>query len=56
MQVSGALQRFTVGELSAEGLLAFLSGMGVEVRCRPEDLEELPSQLNSARNREERLQ
>lgn len=50
------LQRFAAGELSADALLAFLAGMGVEVRCAAEDLSGLPDQLNSARSAEERLQ
>lgn len=32
--VSGALSRFTSGEISADQLTAFLSAMGVELRCR----------------------
>jgi chromosome segregation ATPase len=32
--VSGALQRFTSGDISADQLLAFLGAMGVELRCR----------------------
>lgn len=55
-QVSGALQRFAAGELSAEALLAFLAAMGMEVRCLPDELERLPDQLNSARSAEERMQ
>lgn len=53
--VSGALSRFTSGEISADQLTAFLSAMGVELRCRKEALDSLPDQLNSARSFDERL-
>lgn len=32
LQISGALQRFAAGDLSADALLAFFSNIGVEVR------------------------
>eukprot|EP00887_Chlorella_sp_A99_P003888 scaffold11.g3888.t1 len=57
-QVSGALDRFTTGDISAEQLIAFLGAMGVELRAprAAEGMEGLlPDQLNSARSREERL-
>ena len=55
--VSGTLNRFTAGDISAEQLIQFLSDMGVELRAASKGGMEqlLPEELSSARSRDERL-
>ena len=54
--VAASLQRFTEGGITADQLIAFLSGMGVELRCPREEVAKLPPRLAIAGTQEERTQ